>query len=560
MSNICALCSASFEITDKDLAFFEHISPKFNGKKELIPPPTLCADCRVQRRMAWRNDRTFYKRKCDLSGDEFISMYPPDTKFPVYKQDVWHGDGWNPLEFGREVDLTRSFMEQWAELRDTVPHWGVAISNCQNSDFCNYCTDEKNCYLDIAAESNEDCFYDHFVKYSVNCVDCTFCYHSTLLYECILCYNAYNCKHSMYLEDSNDCAFCFDMKGCKDCLLCVNQRGKQYCVLNEQLTKEEYQKRLQELNMSSYASLQKVFELWKKMRIEKGIYRDMYNINCENSSGNNIKSSKNCHHCFNITDCEDCAYLYDVMDAKDCHDINYSPYAPEASYEVISTVGTKFCAFYTMGPYNVNCYYSQMCQSSKNCFGCAGLKQGEYCILNKKYSEEQYKELVPKIIAKMREDGEWGEFFPASLSPHGYNETVAQEYQSLSKEEALRRGFLWRDIPDEIPEVEKIIPADRLPDTIKDIPDDVLNWAVTCEETKKPFRIVKQELMFYRRLGIPLPRRAPELRHRDRIDLRNPRKLWDRKCAKCQKDIRTSYDPERPEKVWCESCYLQEVY
>lgn len=297
----CKQCQAPFEVTDKDLAFLERISPIFNGKKELIPPPTLCPECRVQRRMAWRNDRTFYKRKCDLSDEEFVSMYPPDTKFPVYKQDVWHGDGWNPLDFGQEVDLSSSFIKQWAELHDKVPHWGVAISNCQNSDYCNYCTDEKNCYLDLAAESNEDCYFNLFVKYSKNCVDCTFCYHSTLCYECIQCYNAYNCKYSMYLDDCSDCAFCFDCKGCKNCLLSINLRSKEYYILNEPHTKEEYEKKIKELNMSSYSALQKVFAIWKKMRIEKGIYRDMYNLNCQNCIGNNIKNSKNTLSSFNAT-------------------------------------------------------------------------------------------------------------------------------------------------------------------------------------------------------------------------------------------------------------------
>jgi len=248
------------------------------------------------------------------------------------------------------------------------------------------------------------------------------------------------------------------------------------------------------------------------------------------------------------------------MDAKDCYDMNYSPYDPEASYEVISTVGLKFSAFYMMGPNNSNCYYSQMCQSCKNCFGCIGLKQSEYCILNKQYTKEHYEELVPKIIAKMRDDGEWGEFFPLSLSPHGYNETVAQEYMPLTKEEALAKGFKWRDQEEEVQHVKKNIPADKLPDAISDTPDDVLNWAIICEETTKPFRIVKQELAFYRKHNIPLPRRSPDQRHRDRIALRNPRKLWQRNCMKCEKDIQTSYQPDRPEVVYCEECYLKKVY
>ena len=34
-------------------------------------------------------------------------------------------------------------------------------------------------------------------------------------------------------------------------------------------------------------------------------------------------------------------------------------------------------------------------------------------------------------------DGEWGEFFPASLSPFGYNETVANEYYPLSRDSVI---------------------------------------------------------------------------------------------------------------------------
>ena len=41
----------------------------------------------------------------------------------------------------------------------------------------------------------------------------------------------------------------------------------------------------------------------------------------------------------------------------------------------------------------------------------------------------------------MKKRGEYGEFFPASMSPFGYNETVAHEYFPLSKEE-ITKGFV----------------------------------------------------------------------------------------------------------------------
>jgi hypothetical protein len=207
-----------------------------------------------------------------------------------------------------------------------------------------------------------------------------------------------------------------------------------------------------------------------------------------------------------------------------------------------------------------DCHYSFNCHSSKNLFACAGLRTSEYCILNKQYTKEEYERLVPKIIEKMRAAGEWGEFFPVFMSPFAYNETVAQEYFPLTKEEVLQRGWKWREQVDELPKVEKIISASQLPDSIDDVPDDILNWAVECEATKRPFRIIKQELDFYRQMRLPTPRLHPDERHRRRMALRNPRKLWKRQCMKCQIPIETTYAPDRPEIVYCEACFLKEVY
>jgi CxxC-x17-CxxC domain-containing protein len=44
------------------------------------------------------------------------------------------------------------------------------------------------------------------------------------------------------------------------------------------------------------------------------------------------------------------------------------------------------------------------------------------------------------------------------------------------------------------------------------------------------------------------------------MKLRNPRKLFDRKCDKCGIDIKTTYSPDRSEIVYCEECYNKEIY
>jgi len=145
----------------------------------------------------------------------------------------------------------------------------------------------------------------------------------------------------------------------------------------------------------------------------------------------------------------------------------------------------------------------------------------QYCILNKQYSKKEYEKLVPEIIEHMKKIKEWGNFFPSSLSPFGYNETSAHLSFPLSKQEAIREGFNWSDYEVPFPKVDKVIPASRLPDDIVDIPDDILNWAIECEVTKRPFRVIRQELDFYRKHSLSIPRCHPDQRHLDRMKLRN---------------------------------------
>jgi hypothetical protein len=176
-----------------------------------------------------------------------------------------------------------------------------------------------------------------------------------------------------------------------------------------------------------------------------------------------------------------------------------------------------------------------------NCFWCIGLRNQSYCILNKQYTKAEYETLVPQIIKKMKADWERWEFFPSSLSPFGYNETVAQEYFPLTKEEALAKWFKRSDYEAPFPKGDG-----------KDV--------VICEVSGKPFRLIPQEIEFYKKHNLPLPTKHPDVRHTERMKLRNPRKLRDRKCAKCSADIKTSYAAERPEIVYCESCYNKEIY
>ena len=204
--------------------------------------------------------------------------------------------------------------------------------------------------------------------------------------------------------------------------------------------------------------------------------------------------------------------------------------------------------------------YSSNCNWSKNCFWSVSLINKEYCILNKQYTKEEYEILVPKIINHMKTTVEWWEFFPATISPFWYNETVANEYYPLDNVQAIEKWFNWSSYEPPFPKVDKIIRADDLPKDIKDIPDDILNRAIECSESKRPFRIIAKELDFYRKQDISIPNLHPDIRHINRSKIWNPRKLFDRKCDKCGVDMKTIYSPDREEIVYCEGCYNKEIY
>ncbi len=199
--------------------------------------------------------------------------------------------------------------------------------------------------------------------------------------------------------------------------------------------------------------------------------------------------------------------------------------------------------------------YSEFCINSNHLFGCIGIRNGEYRIFNTAYSREEYERLAGKIIEHMRETGEWGKFLSPECARYGYNETLANIQRPLSREEALSRGYLWSDYESPAPDVARVIPADRLPESIDDIPDDILNWAISCEVSGKPFRLTAQELAYLRKRRLPVPRRHPDVRCDERMKNRKRERLFERTDAVTGASVWSSVPPEFPEQVVSHETY-----
>lgn len=562
----CQNCKQNFTIESEDFGFYEKIK---------VPPPTWCPECRFLRRTLWRNQWRFFKKKEERTGQLILSLFPADSPVKIYEREYWYSDAWDALEFGREYDFSRTFFAQFADLLYMVPFPSRSINDLVNSDYSMNAGWLKNCYLVFDANYCEDSAYLVDAAYANSCFDglslshCELCYNSAFLEKCYKAVGSVNC------EDCQDIVYSRDCVGCSSCVGCANLRKKSYCIFNEQYSREAYLTKLSELDLHTSfgqaATALRAYEIWKKFP-----YRFANTRHTDGVSGNYIFESRNVKNSYRVIDGENLKYCQLLMFGpnRDSYDYSVWGHATELMYEsAVCGQGTSNIRFSWQSWGEIrNLEYCVMCQNCSDCFGCVGLRKKQYCILNQQYSKEEYDVLREKIIENMNitpyvdannRTYRYGEFFPPELSPFAYNDTVARELFPLSKSEVLARGIKWRD-PEPKPHQATIAP-EMIPDALP--PDDsIAQETLGCEhkgecdhDCSVAFRVIPAELAFYRKLNLPLPRLCSNCRHFELIRFRNPIHIYDRTCAKCSTNIQTSYAPDRPEIIYCESCYNNEV-
>ena len=588
-TKVCQNCKAQFAIEPEDFDFYKKID---------VPPPTWCPECRLLRRILWRNEKNFYKRSDSLTGQMIFSLYPEHAPIKVYDYDYWWSDKWDPMEYGRDYDFSKSFFEQLNGLIKDVPFMSRSIIYFVNSDYSMNATALKNCYMVFGGAYSEDSYYSLNISKSKDCFDCAYLTECEVSYEGFFNEKCFRTFFSSHCESSQDVYFSRNCVGVTHCFGCVNLRNKSYYIFNEPYSKENYFAELDRFNRGSAASLEdirkKVGEFWLRHPVK--YLQGRHNTDV---SGQYISNSKNVKDSYHISDGENlryCQSLY-INRARDSYDNFRFGDNSELTYESaicgLNTSRLKFC--YDCYSNCIDLEYCISCHSSSHLFGCVGLRKKQYCIFNKQYMKEEYEKLVPRIkkhmdelpyIDKGRRTYTYGEFFPPDLSPFAYNETIAPESFPMSKEETLSRGYRWNEKDKN--SYDATISAEELPDNIKDVQDNIVDEVIECAHKGRcedfcvaAFRFVSKELAFYKEHELPLPRLCWRCRDAERLRQRSPMKFWVRSCAcagpksengaynnqikhqhggaHCPNEFKTSYAPDRPEIVYCETCYNSEV-
>lgn len=549
MEKVCSHCEDRFSIEDQDLVFYQKLA---------VPPPTKCPNCRFQLRLAHSNILHLYSRPSTLSQQPIISMYHAQAPFPVYSVSEWNSDIWNPLDYGREFDFSRTFFEQYHELLKVVPHPALHVlgPTMENTDYANSAAYCKNSYLAFASGYIENCLYVFNLAGCKDIVDGLAVQNSELCYEGIDLVKCFNCSYSQDCTNCLESTFLYQCSNLTSCFGCVNLSNKEYYWFNEPLSKEEYGKRLSETDLGDRVILkqwQDKFEQHKK-KFPKLAFHGSGN---EDVSGDYLQNCKNALDSFGGVRVEDSRFCSRIFDGiKDAYDVYDSGEGMSVVYETTHSFGGGFNIRFSYGVVgSSDIEYSQVIHGgAKNLFGCFGLKNASYCILNKQYSPEEYADLREKIIAHMQKTGEYGEFFAAALSPWGYNETMADLYFPRTQEQAGIEGFSWY-----AGEKQTVPQTYVIPNNIKDVQDGILKAVLTDSDQQHNFKLIPQELEFYRKFGIPAPTESFFARNRARWNKRNPERLFATTCSKCGKSIQTSFDPGKGDTIYCTQDFLNEV-
>ena len=438
-------CQASwvqFPIFQSDIDFLKKVSPKIGTKTFDIPLPKLCPEERQRRRLMFKNERKLYRRTCDATWESIISVYSPDKLFPVYSQEFRWSEKRDAKTYWVSFDYTKTFTEQFKSLYDTVPKASLIKEHYkqENWEYTNGSWPLKNTYMTFECAFTDEVYFSDKIYYSTTCVDCSYTNHSE---QCYMCWDVRNCNKVQYWYNLRDCSmssYLYNCTWCSDCFMCYNLTNKKYCVENKQYaTKEDYLAARDQFlgnNSDPYAYFMALLESSNVPRSEIQWFDN------KQTFWNYIISNKDCTLLFDSYDTENCSYCSMIYDAQDCRDFDSRGEWARLCYELEeSGRSIQSCMFsYLLWDNVSNVMYSSFCIASKNLFGCVWLTNAEYCIFNKQYTKVTYEIEVQKLIWHMVTTWEWWEFLHPSLSPFGYNETIAHEYYPLTQAQAENAG------------------------------------------------------------------------------------------------------------------------
>src|SRR3990167_7054908 len=458
---ICELTSEKWQVTQKEIDVY---------KKFQVPPLSISPNTVWKWLAYFDTGYQFWWNKHWETGQPVLTFHHPASGVRVLPDVEWHAKDFSSITYS--YDSSRPFFDQIREFEQRVPFLATYNIKEPENSVTLVSFGDRNSYF-VNACSSVDSFY---------CVGVTQCEQSSLVFlgdRIIQSHAIVNSKgifHSKYVRESFDCmdsAFLFDFRNCKNCFGATNKRNREYIFFNEQLSKDAYEKRMEEIDLGKRSVVETYSQKFDELLGGDTVWPEGFIEKCGDSTGEYLAGATNCHNCYYseknakdcfwaawpISNCERCVFTLGMWSGST--DIYHSMTQPMCS-------GMKFSWRCNQCQ---DCEYCMMCQNCTNCFGCIGLNRKEFCIFNKQYSEEAYWKKLEEVKCHLLDRGEYGEFFPVLMSTAYSPECVAVEYCGATENDLKAMGGQWFPVDalgalGEVVDPSTIVKAKDVPDSI----------------------------------------------------------------------------------------------
>ena len=546
---VCALTGEKWMMDEEEIKWL---------KKFHVPPATWCPMARMKIVAAYATGFGWWWNKHAKTGEKVLSYVHPATGLKVlpdpefYEQD--HTDR------ARDYDPTRPFNDQIRELQLETPFAAWRSLTISENSIALLSQGDTNSYF-VTMSSSKNTMYSYGAEITENSAEI---YESQKIMNCysvIFSRRLHNCKFIRQSYDLINCDFIFDCRNCENCFGASNKRNKKYLWFNEQLSKDEWEKRRAEVDLGSRKVVDEWLSKFRDMLEQDTVWPENFNEKVENCTGELLQESENTTEGYYVDGsknnhwvsyffrgCEGNAYTGGGQDTTN----NYYSHSP------IMSAGCK----YVHSCYSCqNVEYSMQCYNCEDCFGCVGLSRKRFCVFNRQYTEDEYWKIVDDIRCNMLDRGEYGDFFPLGFSPTYFFASAALPWL-IDDKDAEELGANLYDLESmggsgEIDPNAPMTDVSELPDHVKDF-DGWHGKHLKDKKEGKRFAYLKPEVKLYQDLNIAPPLKNPMLRLRSLLEELNSAIPMEVECAKTGKKLRVAKNKVYPNrKIYCREAYLE---
>ncbi len=548
---ICELTGEKWLMDEEEISWFK----RFN-----VPPSPYSRKIRLWHLASYFTVYQWWWNKHFETGEPVLTYAHPASGIRVLPDKEWFAKDFSEVTV--EFSVQRPFFESFRELQLKVPLNATRNFVEPENSITVVSRGDKDSFF-VSACISKDSAYVLDTDNADRCFDCKGVENLTDCYRVANCVRLFSCKFAFESVDCSNCSFVFDCRNCEFCFGATNQRNKKFVFFNQQLTEEEWQKKVAEINLGNFSNLQTIYKKFVDLINEQGIWPENFSVQTENSTGDYLIKCNDCvqstyglksfnnYYCYGIFNGAQNNAFSCAVPAENCYQTGPASQSANSKFS-ITLVRCDDCE------YCFNCF------DCEHCFGCVGLQKKKFAIFNQEYSESEYWQKVDELKCAMLERGEYGRPIPMAFSFAYYPESGPVMYlgAEISDWDKLGIPKFAAGADDAFGESRltgKVIRnAADIPENISDLGDDWIGVPIADIENNRPFAFLKNEVEFYRRQNIAPPHQHFTARIRDLLYASNSGVFEEKKCESCDKKVIVGINRIfRNKHVFCHDCYLK---